>query len=64
MSCGRRTKTEHGGAKNGGGFWGPREDAKTTSRKLRRQRAKAAAVEPERCSECGKHECHGHDGEP
>lgn len=30
-------KTEHSGAKNGGGFWGRRELAKYYSRKKRRQ---------------------------
>jgi len=30
-------KTEHSGAKNGGGFWGTREEAKTLSRKARRE---------------------------
>jgi len=30
-------KTEHAGAKNGGGFWGSRAEAKTLSKKARRQ---------------------------
>jgi hypothetical protein len=30
-------KSEHNGAKNGGGHWGDREEAKNHSRKLRRQ---------------------------
>ena len=30
------TKTEHNGAKNGGGFWGTRAEAKKVSRKARR----------------------------
>lgn len=30
-------KTEHSGAKNGGGHWGKREEAKQKSKKLRRQ---------------------------
>ena len=30
------TKTEHNGAKNGGGAWCTREEAKTLSRKTRR----------------------------
>jgi len=34
--AGRHIKTEHAGAKNGGGFYGPRAEAKATSRKLRR----------------------------
>ena len=33
-----RLKTEHSGGKNGGGFWGTRAEAKTMSRKARRQR--------------------------
>ncbi len=39
MSLGRRfVKTEHAGAKNGGGYWGRRADAKRISRRLRRCR--------------------------
>lgn len=30
-------KTEHAGAKNGGGFWGKRADAKAVTRRLRRR---------------------------
>lgn len=30
-------KTEHSGAKNGGGFWGKRNDAKEVSNHLRRE---------------------------
>lgn len=33
-------KTEHGGAKNGGGYWGRRVVAKAVSRKLRRENDK------------------------
>jgi hypothetical protein len=33
-------KTEHNGAKNGGGFWGLRKDAKKISKRLRRILAK------------------------
>lgn len=33
----QRVKSEHNGAKNGGGFWGKREEAKTASKTLRRQ---------------------------
>ena len=33
MGHSRKTKTEHSGAKNGGGFWGNREEAKKTSKK-------------------------------
>jgi hypothetical protein len=38
-------KTEHAGAKNGGGFWGTRADAKQVSNKLRRDCAKAETSE-------------------
>lgn len=31
-----KIKTEHAGAKNGGGAWEPREEVKRVSRKLRR----------------------------
>ncbi len=37
---GRIRKTEHAGAKNGGGIWGTREEAKTLSKKLRRATGK------------------------
>jgi len=30
-------KTEHAGAKNGGGYWGKRAEAKRRSRRLRRK---------------------------
>lgn len=40
MSLGKRTKTEHSGAKNGGGYWGTREEAKEKSNKIRRQHDK------------------------
>lgn len=33
----RKMKTEHSGAKNGGGHWGTRQEAKTLSKKLRRK---------------------------
>lgn len=36
----RMKKTEHSGAKNGGGYWGPRSEAKKESKKLRRRNAK------------------------
>lgn len=35
----RRFKTEHSGAKNGGGHWGYRVDAKRISKKSRRSAA-------------------------
>jgi hypothetical protein len=31
------TKTEHAGAKNGGGYWGKRAEAKRRCRRLRRK---------------------------
>lgn len=34
----RKLKTEHAGAKNGGGYWGLRTDAKRMSRHVRRYR--------------------------
>jgi hypothetical protein len=47
---GKRLKTEHNGAKNGGGAWCKRVVAKAESRKLRRENAKddirAALREP------------------
>lgn len=33
----KATKTEHNGAKNGGGYWGPRDIAKQYSKKRRRR---------------------------
>lgn len=41
MSYGSQ-KTEHAGAKNGGGFWGKRDDAKRYSKKKRRAADRAA----------------------
>lgn len=38
MAYERKLKTEHAGAKNGGGYWGHRNDAKRFSRKARRRR--------------------------
>lgn len=35
-----KIKTEHSGAKNGGGHWGARADAKIISKKLRRKKSK------------------------
>ena len=37
MSEGKHTRTEHGGAKNGGGYWGKRAEAKQVCKKLRRE---------------------------
>jgi hypothetical protein len=34
-------KTEHNGAKNGGGYWGKRADAKKKSARARRRNAKS-----------------------
>ena len=36
----RIRKTEHSGAKNGGGFWGQRAEAKALSKKARREQSK------------------------
>ncbi len=36
MAKRQQTKTEHSGAKNGGGYWGTREEAKRISNRLRR----------------------------
>jgi hypothetical protein len=42
MSLAKRAKikTEHSGAKNGGGHWGPRVQAKSVSKKHRRENDK------------------------
>lgn len=45
MALGRKTKTEHAGAKNGGGYWGRRVDAKMISKKKRRVLDKRASRE-------------------
>ncbi len=43
MSLGKRKKkSEHAGAKNGGGHWGTRNEAKRISKKVRRSNDKAA----------------------
>lgn len=36
----KRMKTEHSGAKNGGGFWGTRREAKEASKRRRRRNDK------------------------
>ena len=41
MSLGKRQKTEHTGAKNGGGHWGDRTEAKRISSKRRRENEKS-----------------------
>ena len=41
-------KTEHNGAKNGGGHWGKREEAKRLSKKARRTNGKKAIKEQTR----------------
>lgn len=41
MSLGKRQKTEHSGAKNGGGHWGDRAEAKRVSKKRRRENEKS-----------------------
>ena len=45
MAYARNIKTEHAGAKNGGGFHGPREDAKKMSNRARREADKAECGE-------------------
>ncbi len=37
MAQQKRLKTEHAGAKNGGGYWGTRAEAKRKSNKVRRR---------------------------
>ena len=51
MALGRKTKTEHAGAKNGGGYWGTRAYAKLVSRKKRRVEDKRASFNIEGRSE-------------
>lgn len=36
----RKLRTEHSGAKNHGGYWGPRVEAKLVSKKARRKQGK------------------------
>lgn len=48
----RGIKTEHTGAKNGGGFWGSRFDAKKMSNRARREFDKTAAAEPDGPEPC------------
>lgn len=50
-SMAKKTRTEHSGGKNGGGYWGTREEAKSRSKILRRQNDKDLEAE-------------GHEGEP
>jgi len=38
------TKTEHAGAKNGGGFWGKRAEAKNRARRLRRKEDRTSVL--------------------
>ncbi len=47
MSLGnrRKTRTEHSGGKNGGGYWGKRHEAKKISKKHRRQNGKQEIIE-------------------
>jgi hypothetical protein len=40
-----KLKSEHGGAKNGGGYWGTRYDAKKYSKKERRLNSKKEVSE-------------------
>ncbi len=39
-----KSRTEHNGAKNGGGHWGRRDEAKAASRRHRREAGKAEAA--------------------
>jgi hypothetical protein len=51
----RIRKTEHAGAKNGGGYWGKRHEAKMLSKKIRR--AQSRQLENSEASEfqsCGQ----------
>jgi hypothetical protein len=41
----RKLKTEHSGAKNGGGYWGLRIEAKSVSKKARRKWDKIAIAD-------------------
>jgi len=41
----RKIQPEHSGAKNGGGHWGTREEAKTSSKKVRRANDKKEVAE-------------------
>lgn len=41
----RTVKSEHNGAKNHGGYWGPRAWAKAISKRVRRQNDKRAIEE-------------------
>ena len=43
----RTVKSEHNGAKNGGGYWGPRAWAKAISKRVRRQNDKRAVKDHE-----------------
>ena len=38
------TKTEHAGAKNGGGYWGKRAEAKRRCKQLRRKEARKSVL--------------------
>ena len=42
---GRAVKTEHAGAKNSGGYWGTRVEAKAISKVLRRREDRQASSE-------------------
>lgn len=53
MGNGKKLKTEHAGAKNGGGYWGPRYFAKEVSRKKRRATDKKLSAESQRMLEHG-----------
>ncbi len=45
MAKRQQTKTELSGAKNGGGYWGTREEARQTSNRLRREQDRRQVAE-------------------
>lgn len=65
MSHNGKIRTEHAGAKNGGGYWGTREEAKEHSDRLRRARDKAESVhDPEDLEPCANGTCPECSGNP
>lgn len=53
MSYGKKLKTEHAGAKNGGGSYGHREDVKKQSRRKRRRIDQKLSAESQKMLERG-----------
>lgn len=51
---GKNIKTEHNGGKNGGGYWGPREEAKNLSKRARRANGKLEIKKQLKGKEDGK----------